>query len=97
MHIIRSLVSRGRFFAELYLCDKDPTARKVALSTLQQLVNGNPDSFASSLRPIIQSGRLFDQIPQDVTQIDAPSIIELAGVNLILASPDCQPFSSAGN
>jgi hypothetical protein len=35
MHIVRSLVSRGRFFAELYLCDKDPTARKVALSTLQ--------------------------------------------------------------
>ncbi len=27
MHIIRSLVLRGRFFAELYLCDKDPVAR----------------------------------------------------------------------
>ena len=35
MHIVRSLVFRGRFFAELYLCDKDPTARKVALTTLQ--------------------------------------------------------------
>ena len=63
MHIVRSLVSRGRFFAELYLCDKDPTARKVALATLQQLANSNPDSFAPSLRAIIQSGRLFDQIP----------------------------------
>ncbi len=97
MHINRSLVFRGRFFAELYLCDKDPTARKVAMSTLQQLVNNNPDSFAPSFRSIIQSSRLFDQIPQDVTQIDAPSIIELARVNLIVASPDCQPFSSAGN
>ncbi len=46
---------------------------------------------------IIQFGRLFDQIPQDVTQVDAASIIELAGVNLVVASPDCQPFSSAGN
>ncbi len=53
MHVIRSIISRGRFFAELYLCDKDPTARKVALSTLQQLVNNNPDSFAPSFRLII--------------------------------------------
>ena len=74
MHIVRSLVSRGRFFAELYLCDKDPTARKVALATLQQLADSNPDSFAPSLRAIIQSGRLFAQIPQDVTKIDATSI-----------------------
>ena len=97
MHIIRTLVSRGRFFAKLYLCDKDSTARKVALATLQQLVHGNPDSFAPSLRGLIVEVTLFEQIPQDVTLLDAASIITLVGVNLVIASPDCQPFSTAGN
>ena len=97
MHIIRTLITRGRFLAELYLCDKDPTAIKVALATLQQLVHRNPDSFAPSLRDLILAGTLFEQIPQDVTQLDASSIITLAGVNLVIASPDCQPFNVAGN
>jgi hypothetical protein len=69
----------------------------VALSTLQQLVSLFPASFSDSVRSCIVSGTLFDLIPQDVTLIDNPAIITLAGVNLILASPDCQPFSFAGN
>ena len=60
MHIIRTLVSRGRFLAELYLCDKDPSARKVALATLQKIVHGSPDSFAPSLRVLILQGTLFE-------------------------------------
>ena len=35
VHLIRLLVHRGKFFAELYLCDKDPVARQVALASLR--------------------------------------------------------------
>ena len=97
VHLIRSLVLRGRYLAELYLSDKDPIARKVALATLQQIAASYPASFAPELRASIQTGTLFNSIPQDVTQIDPSSIITLARVNLVIASPDCQPFSAAGN
>ncbi len=32
-----------------------------------------------------------------MTKLDASSIVTLAGVNLVIASPDCQPFSVPGN
>ena len=64
MHLIRSLVLRGRHFAELYLCDKDPVARKVALATLQQMVTSYPRNFSSAVRTLIQSNKLFDRIPK---------------------------------
>ena len=83
--------------AEIYLCDKDPVARKVALTSLQNMVFDHPDSFCKPLRVDILAGRLYDPIPQDVTQIDKSHILRLAYVNLVVASPDCQPFSMAGN
>ena len=97
VHLIRSLVLRGRYLAELYLYDKDSIARKVALATLQQIAASHPASFAPELRASILSGNLFNSIPQNVTQIDPSNIITLAGVNLVIATPDCQPFSAAGN
>jgi hypothetical protein len=36
--ILRSLVHQGRFIAEIYLCDRDPLARRMALAALQQPV-----------------------------------------------------------
>ena len=42
VHLIKSLVLRGRYLAELYLCDKDPIARNVALATLEQIAASYP-------------------------------------------------------
>ena len=75
--------------AEIYVFDKDPVARKVALASLQKMVFDHPDSFSKPLRADILSGRLYDFIPQDVTQIDQSHIVMLASVNLVVASPDC--------
>ena len=97
MQIVRSFVERGKVIAEVYLCDKDPVARKVALASMQKMVSDHPDSFSKPLRADILAGRLYDPIPQDVTQIDQSHILRLASVNLVVASPDCQPFSMAGN
>ena len=83
--------------AEIYLCDKDPVARKVALANLQRMVFDHPDSFSKPLRADILAGRILDLIPQDVSQIDQSHIVQLASVNFVVASPDCQPFSLAGN
>ena len=95
--IIRSFVERGKVMAKIYLCDRDPIARKVALASLQKMVFDHPDNFNKPLRADILSGRLYDFIPQDVAQIDKSHIVLLASVNLVVASPDCQPFSMAGN
>jgi hypothetical protein len=97
IQILKSLVDRGRFIAEIYLCDKDSLARKMALDSLQQLATANPNNFSPYLREDISSGRIYELIPQDVTLLDSGEIIKLSGVNLVVASPDCQPFSSAGN
>lgn len=60
MHFIRSLILRGRFFAELYLGDKDLVARQVALATLQRLAGSYPESFAPTVRLLaIHSSKLF--------------------------------------
>ena len=75
--------------AEIYLCDKDTVARKVALTSLQKMVFDHPDNFSPPLRADILAGRLYDPIPQDVTQIDQTHILRLASVNLVVASPDC--------
>jgi hypothetical protein len=50
MEIIRSLVLGGRYFAEMYLCDLDPLARRVALDALQQMVSRHPKNFSAPLR-----------------------------------------------
>lgn len=89
MHIIRCLVNRGRYIAEIYLCDKDPLARRVALEALQQLVWRSPGRLSSHLSHDILSGRILDHIPQDVKLVDSASIITLFGVNMVIASPGC--------
>ena len=87
--ILRSLVHQGRFIAEIYLCDRDPLARRMALAALQQLVVDYPSNFSSYLREDINSGQIFEHIPQDVTLVDSSSVITLSGVNLVIANPDC--------
>jgi hypothetical protein len=96
MEIIRSLVLGGRYFAEMYLCDLDPLARRVALDALQQMVSRHPKNFSAPLRQDIKSGRVFEIISQDVRKLNTADVITLSGVNLVIASPDCQPFSAAG-
>lgn len=44
--ILLSLVNQGRFIAEVYVCDKDPLARRMALAALQQLVADYPSNFS---------------------------------------------------
>ena len=97
MQIVRSFVERGKMIAEIYLCDKDPLARKVALTNIQKTVFDHPDNLSPPLRADILAGRLYDPIPQDVTLIDQSRILWLASVNLVVAIPDCQPFSMASN
>ena len=38
LQIVRSFIERGKVLAEIYLCDKDPVARKVALAIMQKMV-----------------------------------------------------------
>ena len=61
------------------------------------MVFDHPEGISKPLRADILSGRIYDPIPQDVTQIDQSHIVLLALVNLVVASPDCQPFSMVGN
>jgi hypothetical protein len=96
MHVIRSLVDEGRYFAEIYLCDMDPLARHVALDSLQRLATEHPENFSAPLRQDIKSGKIFEYIPQDVRMVDSADVITLVGVNLVIASPDCHPFKAAG-
>lgn len=94
--ILRSLIDKGHFIANVYLCDKDPLARRMVLATLQQLVDEYPSNFSDYLRKDIISGHIFNHIPQDVTLSDSTSIITLSGVNLGIANPNYQLLSSAG-
>lgn len=55
------------------------------------------NNFSSHLGQDILSGRIFEHVPQDVKLVDSAAIIALSGVSMVVASPDCQPFSSAAN
>ena len=92
MHLVKSPVLRGRYFAELYLRDKDPMARKVAVASIQQIIRSYPASFSPTVRDSVQAGVLFDLIPQDVTQIDASSILRTGKRTDILNIPDARFF-----
>lgn len=68
----------------------------MALAALHQLVSRHLECFSSHLRQSILSGQIFENISQDVKLVDAANIITLSGVNLVVATPDSQPFNTAG-
>ena len=89
--IISALADTGRTLGRISLCEQDPSVRMVAARELLRLHRRYPQAI-----PLSAIDQSHDSLPQDVTQITAEHIGLLPPVDLIVATPDCQPFSTAG-
>ena len=98
VQFIEEMAAFGRYFEDIYLCDKDPAARAGAHLELLRLVRLYPQNFGRSLKAAIRGGptTFYTRVPMDITAFTEDDFETLRECNLILATPDCQPFSLAG-
>ena len=68
----------------------------MAQSQLIRIADQYDDRFSPLLKADIYEGLIFGKIPQDITRFKEEDYITLSDVNLVVATPDCQPFSMAG-
>ena len=96
LQIIEEFAAYGRRFDQIYLSDKDDVARSAAQLELVRIADQYDDSFSPLLKADIYEGLVFGRIPQDVTTFSSDDFITLEDVNMVVATPDCHPFSTAG-
>ena len=97
LHMIETLAAHGRYFDQIYLCDNDDIARMSAIHEIQRIAQTYDEQFSPLLKADIYEGLVFHRLPQDITKFAADDFVTLSEVNFVMATPDCQPFSMAGN
>lgn len=93
MHVKWSLLTRGRYFTDNYLCDKDPITCRVSLAAFQHTF-----LIRQFLQACLRRNSLwkaFRSYPIG-RRLDRP-VPSGQDVNLVVQSLDYQPLSMAGN
>jgi len=89
--VFEALACAGLTLQQITLVEQDPLVRVVASAELQWIHHLHPQHI-----PMTAINGTFSSLPQDVTAITSHHLQHTLPVDLVVATPDCQPFSIAG-